>query len=187
MGDEMNLFARLKVWERFGKLMNSRYGVWFINTFRGMVEFMMKPIAAGEDGKPPPFTPFERDLSQACVALVTTTGVYVQGQEPFDVNAALGDPSYRAIPSDVEAADLRIAHTHYPHERALEDINVIFPVQRLRELRDEGVVGSIASSHYSFGFDLHVKELVSPGGGTAHAVAKALRDDGVDVVFFTPG
>jgi len=187
MGGEMNLFTRLKVWERFGRLMNSRYGVWFINTFRGMVELLMKPIAAGEDEKPPPFFSFKRGLSQARVALITTTGVYVQGQNPFDVDAVLGDSSYRAIPSDVEAADLRIAHTHYPHERALEDINVIFPVQRLRELRDEGVVGSITSSHYSFGFDLHVKELINPGNGTAHAVARALKEDGVDAVFFTPG
>jgi D-proline reductase (dithiol) PrdB len=187
MGGEMNLFARLKVWERFGRLMNSRYGVWFINTFRGMVELLIKPLAAGEDEKPPPFTPLERSLSQARVALVTTTGVYVQGQEPFDVDAVLGDSTFRAIPSDVEPAELRIAHTHYPHERALEDINVIFPVQRLREFLDEGVIGSIAASHYSFGFDLHVKELINPGNGTAHAVARALKDDGVNAVFFTPG
>jgi D-proline reductase (dithiol) PrdB len=183
----MNLFARLKVWERFGRLMNSKYGVWFINTFRSAVELLMKPIAAGEEGKAPPFTPFTKSLSEAKVALVTTTGIYVEGQEPFDVDAALGDSTFRAIPSDVEVSALRIAHTHYPHERAEEDINVIFPVQRLRELVEEKAVGGAASYHYSFGFDLHVKELVNPASGTAHEVARALKEDGVDAVLFTPG
>jgi D-proline reductase (dithiol) PrdB len=183
----MGLFARLRVWERFGKLMNSRYGIWSINTFRGAVELLMKPIAAGEAGESPPFSAFSKNLSRARVALVTTTGVYVDGQEPFDVDAALGDSTWRAIPSDVDVSRLRIAHTHYPHARAEEDINVILPVQRLCELAEEGAIGSVASSHYGFGFDLHVKELIDKDRGTAHAVARALREDGVDAVLLTPG
>ena len=183
----MGLFAKLKVWERFGKLMNSRWGIAFINSTRGMVEKLMTPLAAGKTKEPSPFTPFEKDLGEARVALVTTTGVYVEGQEPFDVDAAMGDSSFRAIPSDVDVSRLRIAHTHYPHERAKKDINVIFPLERLRELVDEKVIGSLATGHYSFGFDLHVKELVDPVVGTAHEMAKALKEDGVDVVLFTPG
>lgn len=183
----MGVFAKLQVWEKFGKVMNSRYGVRFIDAFRGAVELAMKPIAAGEENGLPPFTPFGKSLSDARVALVTTTGVYLEGQEPFDVDAALGDHTFRAIPSEADASRLRIAHTHYPHGRAEEDINVIFPLHRLRELAERGVIGSVASSCFSFGFDLHVKELVDPARGTAHAVARALREDGVDVVLFTPG
>lgn len=183
----MDLFSRLRVWERFGRVMNSRFGERFIGAFRGAVELLMKSIAAGGDDEAPPFTALAKDPSLARVALVTTAGIYVEGQEPFDTAAALGDSSWRAVPSDVDVSRLRIAHTHYPHERAEQDIDVVFPVRRLRELAEEGAIASVASAHYSFGFDLHVKELIDPGSGTAHAVARALRDDGVDAVLFTPG
>jgi D-proline reductase (dithiol) PrdB len=183
----MDLFARLHLWKWFGKITNSRWGVRFIDHYRKFVEAAMKPFAAGSMPGPPPLTPFHKSLEEARVALITTTGVNLEGQQPFDVDAPLGDFTYRAIPSDVETSQLRIAHTHYPHERAEQDINVIFPVERLRELAEEGAIGSVASQHYNFGFDLHVRELVDPSQGTAHQVAKALKEDGVDAVLFTPG
>lgn len=183
----MSLFAKLKVWKIFGRMMNSPPGIRFINTFRGAVELLMKPLAAGKGASPPPFAPLGKNLREARVGLVTTTGIYLAGQEPFDVDAALGDSSYRVIPSDADVSELRIAHTHYPHERAERDINVIFPVERLRELVDEGVIGSAAPSLFSFGFDLHVRPLVDERSGSAHQLARALQDDGVDVVLFTPG
>jgi D-proline reductase (dithiol) PrdB len=179
----MGLFSRLKLWERFGKIINSRLGVRFIAVTRPAYEWFAKHLAAGKSEEPSPFTPFDKELNQARVGLITTTGVYVEGQKPFDVDAAMGDSSYRAIPCDVDVSRLRIAHTHFPHERAERDINVIFPVERLRELVDEGAIGSLADLHYSFGFDLHVKELVD----SAHEMARALEEDGVDTVLLTPG
>lgn len=183
----MDLFSSLKLWEIFGKVINSRPGVKFIDVTRPVYEWFSKYLAAGGSKEPAPFTPFEGSLNRARVGLVTTTGVYMDGQEPFDVDAALGDSSYRSIPSDVDISTLRIAHTHFPHARAEQDINVIFPVERLRELVEEGAVGSLAGDFLSYGFDLHVKELVDPQTGTAHEAARAYRDDGVDVVLITPG
>lgn len=184
---DMGLFSRLRVWEMFGKIINSRPGVKFIDITRPLYEWFSKYLAAGKSGEPAPFTPFEKDLSRARVGLVTTTGVYVEGQEPFDVDAALGDSTYRVIPSDVEVSALRIAHTHYPLDRAEKDINVIFPVERLRELAEEGALGSLAGDFYSYGFDLHVKELVDPETGSAHDIARAYEEEGVDAVLITPG
>lgn len=183
----MGLFSRLRLWEVFGKIVNSRLGVKFIEVSRPLYEWGAKFVAVGKSEEPPPFTPFEGSLSQARVGLVTTTGIYVDGQEPFDVDAALGDSSYRVIPSDVDVSTFKIAHTHYPHARAEKDINVIFPVERLRELVEEGAVGSLAGDLFSYGFDLHVKELVDPEIGSAHEVARALKEDGVDAVLITPG
>ena len=117
----MDLFSRLKLWEIFGRIMNSRPGVKFIDVTRPVYEWFAKFLAAGKSKEPPPFTSFEKDLSKARVGLVTTTGVYMDGQEPFDVDAALGDSSFRSIPSDVEVSTLRIAHTHFPHARAEQD------------------------------------------------------------------
>lgn len=183
----MGLFSRLRLWEIFGKVVNSRLGVRFIETTRPLYEWGAKFVALGKSEEPPPFTPFEKDLCETRVGLVTTTGIYMEGQEPFDVDAVLGDSSYRVIPSDVDVSTLKIAHTHYPHARAEKDINVIFPVERLRELVEEGALGSLSTDFFSYGFDLHVKELVDPRVGSAHEVARALKRDGVDVVLITPG
>lgn len=183
----MGLFERLRIWSLFGKMTNSRLGTRFQNTFRKLVEKGMKPIAAGRCDEAPAFTPMGKPLSQCRVSFITTTGVHLRGQEPFDTAAALGDSSYRAVPSDADPSRLCISHTHYPLERAQADINVILPMDRLRELADEGVIGSVGSCHYCYGFDLHVKELVDPNVGTAHEVARALVEDGVDVVMLTPG
>ncbi len=183
----MGWFEKAKMWRLLGKLTNSSLGVRLINSARGLVELAMRPLAAGEKALEIPFTPLRKPLEEARVSLITTTGVYLEGQEPFDVDAALGDSSYRAIPSDADVSLLRIAHTHYPHDRAEQDINVIFPMERLRELVEEGVIGSVSANFFSFGFDLHVHELVNPETGTAHQVARALREDQVDVALFTPG
>lgn len=187
----MGLFERLRIWSLFGKMTNSRLGTRFQSTFRKLVEKGMRPIAGGKCDEPPAFTPLRKPLAECRVSLITTTGVHLDDQEPFDTAAALGDSSYRAVPSHVEVSRLCISHTHYQLDRAQADINVILPVERLRELADEGVIGSVGENHYCYGFDLHVKELVDPdqgtAQGTAHEVARALVEDGVDVVLLTPG
>jgi D-proline reductase (dithiol) PrdB len=183
----MGLFERFNIWSLFGKMTNSPLGTRFQSTFRKLVEKGMKPLAAGKCEEPPTFAPLEKPLAEARVCLITTTGVHLNGQEPFDTAAALGDSSYRAVPSGVDVHSLCISHTHYPLERAQADINVILPVERLRELAEEGLIGSVGKNHYCFGFDLHVKELVGPATGTAHDVARALKEDGVDIVLMIPG
>jgi D-proline reductase (dithiol) PrdB len=186
-GKTMSLFEKLHIWSLFGKMTNSPLGKWFQSAFRKLVEKGMRPIAAGKCGEPPAFTPLDKPLDECRVSLISTTGVHLRGQEPFDTAAALGDSSYRPIPSDADARSFCISHTHYPLERASADINVILPIERLRELTEEGVIGSVGEHHYCFGFDLHVRELVDPATGTAHELARALKDDGVDVVLLTPG
>jgi len=183
----MGIFEKLRIWSLFGKMTNSPLGTRFQSTFRKLVEKGMRPIAAGKCEEPPALTPLRKPLAQCRVSLITTTGVHLSDQEPFDTAAALGDSSYRAVPSGVEASRLCISHTHYPLDRAEADINVILPMERLQELAEEGVIGSVGANHYCFGFDLHVKELVDPAVGTAHEVARALKEDGVDVVLLTPG
>src|SRR5207248_1114759 len=61
-----------------------------------------------------PFTPFEKDLATAIVTLVSATGVYAPGQEPFQTEDP-GDISYRAIAGDADVGALRFAHHPYDH------------------------------------------------------------------------
>jgi D-proline reductase (dithiol) PrdB len=84
-----------------------------------------------------PFTPFDKDLFTATVALVSATGVYGADQEAFPT-VDPGDISYRIIEGSTETKTLRIAHNHYDHSEADADSNIVFPLDTLRELVSEG-------------------------------------------------
>ena len=75
-----------------------------------------------------PFTPFDKELSKATIAIVTAGGVHQKEQEPFHIGDDLGDLSYRVISPDVESSQLMVTHDHYNHEDADQDINVVFPI-----------------------------------------------------------
>jgi hypothetical protein len=103
-----------------------------------------------------PFTPFTGKIEEATVMLVSTAGVYHKDDPPFRVE---GDDTYRAIPGDAPAADLRIADAHYDHACVDKDINCVFPVDRLFELADERRIGGVAEKHFSMGFSQALKHL----------------------------
>lgn len=131
------------------------------------------------------WTPLPRPLSECTVALVSTGGVHLRTQEPFDVFAEEGDWSPREIPGNVETADLTVTHTHYAVDDAMQDINVMFPLDRLRELTDEGAIGAVSPIHFGLmGFIPDPALLLSE---TAPAMARKLVDHGVDVVALTGG
>ena len=67
-----------------------------------------------------PYTPRNRELKDTIFALITTAGVHLREQEPFDVS---GDTSWRLLPGDVESDQLMVTHNHYDHHDADEDIN----------------------------------------------------------------
>jgi glycine/betaine/sarcosine/D-proline reductase family selenoprotein B len=105
-----------------------------------------------------PFTPFEKDLATATVALVSATGVYAPGQEPFPTEDP-GDITYRTIEAATETSALKIAHHHYDHSEADGDPNIVFPLDTLRELGGEGFIAAINDKHYSYGFTTRLREL----------------------------
>lgn len=105
-----------------------------------------------------PFTPYDRDLSDAVVTIASATGVHRSGQDPFPSEDP-GDISYREIAGDTPNDDLRITHHHYDHAEADNDPNIVFPLQTLRELADEGFIKGVNDVHYSLGFTTRLKEL----------------------------
>jgi D-proline reductase (dithiol) PrdB len=115
------------------------------------------------------------------VAVVTTSGVHCRNDRPFTI-----DPNdfYRVIPGTVESSNLVMSHGAASFDRSgfQRDCNVVFPIDRLRELVDEGVIGSLADYHYSVSsahqgadFEVPMKE-----------VAELLKKDNVDAVILTP-
>src|SRR5690242_17656989 len=93
-----------------------------------------------------------KPLRQAKLALITTAGLHMPDQPPFDLRNLGGDFSFREIPGSVNVEDLRIAHrsTGVDWSGASEDRNLVFPLDRLRELVDCGAVGEINHRHFSF-------------------------------------
>jgi D-proline reductase (dithiol) PrdB len=105
---------------------------------------------------PIPWAPLARPLDQCRFSLVTSGGLYHEGhQPPFDLERerrepAWGDPSFRALPTDVEQAEVGVSHFHINGSDALEDMNILLPVQRFQELAAEGRIGGLARHVYSF-------------------------------------
>ncbi len=134
-----------------------------------------------------PWSPLQKPLKGCKVAIVTTAGVHHRDQPSFDMLDREGDPTFRAIDTSGAVSDLVITHDYYDHRDADKDINVVFPIDRLRELEKEGMIGSVATKYYGFmGHILgrHVHRLIN---GSAPEVAKRLAGDGVDIVLLTPG
>ncbi len=133
-----------------------------------------------------PFTPFDRDLAKSTVALVTAGGVHLKSQDPFNIADELGDLTYRIIPEDADAADLMVTHHHYDHSDADTDINVVFPIDALRDLQAEGFVQGIAKKHVGYmGYTMQLKAMYE---GTAREIANEIdKGSRADVVVLTGG
>jgi D-proline reductase (dithiol) PrdB len=127
-----------------------------------------------------------KPLRESRVAIVTTAGLHLSHQPPFDLKIKGGDPGYRWIDRDVAAGDLLIAHRSqsFDHAGIEEDRNLCFPIDRFRELVSEGVVGSLNHRHLSF-----MGSITAPGRlmtQTAPEAAAALKSDEVDLAYLVP-
>ena len=132
-----------------------------------------------------PFTPFERELSKSTIAIVTAGGVHLKNQEAFHISDELGDLTYREIPPDVDSEDLMVSHHHYDHRDADKDINVVFPIDVLRDLQAEGFIGDIAKKHIVYGYSQQLKAMYE---GTAREIANEIdKGSRADAVILTGG
>ena len=129
-----------------------------------------------------PYTPHTIELSQAVFALVSTAGVHLRTQEPYDL---AGDNSWRLIPGDVRSADLMVTHAHYDHRHADEDINCVFPIDRLRELAAAGTIGGVGDKHLGFmGYTHQLRDLYERA---APEMAREIERSRADAVLLTAG
>ena len=133
-----------------------------------------------------PFTPFDGDLSKATVAIVTAAGVHLKDQDAFNIADELGDLTYRVIPEDVDSSQLMVTHHHYDHADADRDINVVFPIDALRDLKEEGFIKEIARKHVGYmGYTMQLKAMYE---GTAPEIANEIdKGSRADLVVLTGG
>src|SRR3990170_3451002 len=97
-----------------------------------------------------PWTDFTKKLKNSTVAIVTTAGVHLRAHKPFDMKDPLGDPTWRELPSDTPMEGYTITHDYYDHRDADRDINIVFPIERLGEMRDEGLIAAVSKTNYGF-------------------------------------
>jgi len=134
-----------------------------------------------------PWTPLKKALRDSTLAVVTTAGVHDKAQKHFDMVDPNGDPTFRTIDISKPLTNLMITHDYYDHTDADKDINVVFPIDRLREFEKEGTIGRLPDWHYGFmGHILgpHIETLIKI---TAPEVANRLKSDRIDIVLLTPG
>jgi D-proline reductase (dithiol) PrdB len=128
-----------------------------------------------------PYSPFSGKLSELSVALVSSSGVLIEGQEPYGDS----DESFRLIPGDVDTSQLRFKHPHYDTSEATRDPNVLFPLDRLRELAAEGFIKKVSNKHIGCkGFS---KDLKAQYEKMAPAVASEIERSQADAVVLTGG
>lgn len=96
-----------------------------------------------------PFVTLRRALPHLNLALVTSAGAYVNGMASFNTTLTGGDLSFREIPTQITAKDLRIAARGYNPEAVLKDINAQIPLERLAEFEANAIIGSQAQAFWS--------------------------------------
>ena len=119
-------------------------------------------------------------LARRRLAIVSSAALIARGDQPF----AVGSAECRFLPNAVPAADLLTSHVSINFDRSgfQRDVNVVYPIDRLRELAAEGVIGGVGDTHYT------VMGSTDPAGmaEAADRMAARMRQEHVDSVLLAP-
>ena len=148
-----------------------------MKTYKGMQSEIFVPITP-----PPVWTPVTKEIKDMKIALATAAGVHHNQDKRFNL---AGDFTFRLVKDTMPSSELMVSHGGYDNGDVNKDINCMFTIDRLQELAAEGFIGSVSETHIGF----------MGGGGdqdkfkneTGPAIAKILKDEGVDAVILTAG
>lgn len=131
-----------------------------------------------------PFAPLRKPLSECRVTFISTSGVQPKGSVPFDTVHPVGDYSFRRVPAAARLEELEIHQLKNPTAGARRDLNVIFPIERLRELAAEGVIGGLTEHFFTFiGYNMDPERLERT---LAEEIAVAVSEAGADIALAAP-
>jgi D-proline reductase (dithiol) PrdB len=142
-----------------------------------------------ESPRPIPWTTLSKPITECVVALLSSGGIAMNGDEPFNQqgerdNPWWGDPSYRSIPSTATGSEVRLYHLHVDPSPFHQDMNCLLPLQRLNELAKAGEIGQPAPRHYSImGYNLQPHALLEE---TVPVIVRDLQEDRVDALVLIP-
>ncbi len=136
-----------------------------------------------------PWKPMSKPLNRATIALVTSAGISLESDPPFDMEREKRDPlwgdrSFRMIPRGTTENNIDVNHLHINTNYIKKDINVILPLARMAEFEQEKIIGRLAATAYSFyGFQWQnsdfLKEAIAP-------ISKKMKLEEVEAVLLTP-
>ena len=142
-----------------------------------------------EEPREIPWTPLSRPLEDSTVALISSAGLALKSDHPFDqegekANPWWGDPSFRILPRTATGRDVNLYHLHVTPRIAAQDLNTFMPLQRLNEMETRGEIGRSAAHHYSYmGYILQPHKLLNE---SVPAMIQSMKQDGVDLVILIP-
>ena len=136
-----------------------------------------------------PWTPMSKPLSQTTMALVTSGGISLKSDPPFDMEREKreplwGDRSFRMIPRGMTENDIEVNHLHINTTYIKRDINVILPLARMAEFEKEKIIGRLAATAYSFyGFQWQNNDFLEEAIGP---ISRKMKIEEVEAVLLTP-
>lgn len=148
-----------------------------LTTVPGLQSEIFVPITP-----PPVWTPVTKPLNEMVIALASAAGVHMKDDVKFNL---AGDTGFRMVPDTATPDQMMVSHGGYDNSDVNKDVNCMFPIERLHEIAAEGFIKGVAPFHYTF----------MGGGGnqdaftneTGPAIAKKLKEEGVDGVVMTAG
>jgi D-proline reductase (dithiol) PrdB len=127
-----------------------------------------------------------KPLNEASIAIISTAGLYLPSQEPFRHSIRHDDCSYREIPDETTIGALEIGQSSdaFDHAGIESDRNLTFPLDRLHEAVEAGLIGAAAPRHFSI-----MGSIIAPAAlirDTGPAIADRLHEDRTDAVLLVP-
>ena len=119
-------------------------------------------------------------LAERRIAIISSAALIKRGDAPF----AFGTTEMRTLPADTPAADILMSHVSINFDRSgfQRDINTAHPIDRMRELAAEGIIGGVAQTHYT------IMGSSDPDGmaDSADQIAGQLRQERIDSILLSP-
>jgi D-proline reductase (dithiol) PrdB len=164
-----------------------------VNGFRflppGLAAWVRALIEEEAYDGPIPWTPLPGPLSQLTFSLITSAGISLKSDPPFDMERekkepTWGDRSHRTLPRGTTAQDTDVNHLHINTSFIRQDLNVMLPLDRMAELEKEGTIGRLAPTAYSFyGFQWQSTEFIQEA---IEPMSRRMKEEGVQAVLLTP-
>lgn len=193
LSDDVDTDNRCLLINRYKEVHNMTVTSNIVDGFRFMPPslraWMTKDIPSEEFSGDIPWTPLKKPLSETTFSLMTSAGISLKSDPPFDVERekrepAWGDPTSREIPKTTSEANIDVNHLHINTDYIEQDINVMLPLTRFQEFEKEGVIGRLSPTCYSYyGFQLDPKVLLEE---TMPKVAAKMQEEEVEAVLLTP-
>ncbi|WP_298825509.1 glycine/sarcosine/betaine reductase selenoprotein B family protein [uncultured Planococcus sp.] len=138
-----------------------------------------------QENKNLPEAILQNPLSKCKVALVSTAGVHLKSDKPFDVDNPAGDPSFRIIPSDITEQELTVTHIYFDTKFAKTDPSIVFPLHQLKEAAADGKIGRV--SEINVGLNGGILDTAIAEKDFIPKVVELFDNEGIDAALLVPG